>query len=62
VPVEAWPVDFRTSSRFQPLRFHTALTEGWRRIDFIAREYVGLVVYYMAGRTSALLPAPLNVR
>jgi uncharacterized SAM-binding protein YcdF (DUF218 family) len=58
MPVEAWPVDFRTSVRFQPLRFHTALTEGWRRIDFIAREYMGLAAYYMAGRTSALLPAP----
>lgn len=58
VPVEAWPVDFRTSPRFQPLRLHTALTEGWRRIDFITREYVGLVAYYVAGRISALLPAP----
>jgi hypothetical protein len=37
---------------------HTALTEGWRRIDFITREYVGLVAYYVAGRISALLPAP----
>jgi len=62
VPVEAWPVDFRTSPRFQPLRLHTALTEGWRRIDFITREYVGLVAYYMAGRTSALFPAPLGAK
>lgn len=58
VPVEAWPVDFRTSPGFQPLRFHSALTEGWRRIDFIMREYVGLIAYYAAGRTSALFPAP----
>jgi len=43
----------------QPLRFHTALTEGWRRIDFITREYAGLVGYYLRGRTSALFPAPL---
>jgi uncharacterized SAM-binding protein YcdF (DUF218 family) len=62
VPVEAWPVDFRTSPRFQPLRLHTALTEGWRRIDFITREYVGLGAYYMAGRTSALFPAPLSAK
>jgi len=58
-PVEPWPVDFRTSPRFQPLRFHTALTEGWRRIDFITREYAGLVGYYLSDRTSALFPAPL---
>ena len=62
VPVEPWPVDFRTSPRFQPLRLHTALTEGWRRIDFITREYVGLVAYYMSGRTRALFPAPLAPR
>jgi uncharacterized SAM-binding protein YcdF (DUF218 family) len=60
VPVEAWPVDYRTSLHFQPLRLHTALTEGWRRIDSITREYIGLVAYYLAGRTSALFPAPLN--
>jgi uncharacterized SAM-binding protein YcdF (DUF218 family) len=59
VAVEAWPVDFRTGPSFQPLRFHSALTEGWRRVDFIVREYIGLAAYYMAGRTSALLPAPL---
>jgi uncharacterized SAM-binding protein YcdF (DUF218 family) len=57
-PVEAWPVDFRTSVDFQPLRFHSAITEGWRRIDFVAREYAGLVAYHLSGRTSALYPAP----
>ena len=58
-PVEAWPVDFRTSLEFQPWRFHSAITEGWRRIDFVAREYAGLVAYYLSGRTSELLPTPL---
>jgi uncharacterized SAM-binding protein YcdF (DUF218 family) len=62
VAVEAWPVDYRTAPHFQPLRFHTALTEGWRRIDFIAREYVGLVAYYLSGRTSALFPGPVVQR
>jgi uncharacterized SAM-binding protein YcdF (DUF218 family) len=59
VAIEAWPVDYRTAPQFQPLRFHTALTEGWRRIDFIAREYVGLVAYYLSGRTAALFPGPV---
>ena len=62
VAVEAWPVDYRTAPQFQPLRFHTALTEGWRRIDFIAREYVGLVAYYLSGRTTALFPGPVVQR
>lgn len=56
--VEPWPVDFRTGATFQPLRFHSAITEGWRRIDFVVREYAGLVAYYLFGRTSALLPGP----
>lgn len=56
--VEAWPVDHRTSGRFEPLRFHSSIPEGLRRIDFIVREYIGLAAYYLAGRTEALLPGP----
>lgn len=55
--VEAWPVDYRTSGTLRWSRWHSAVTEGWRRIDFIMREYAGLLAYYYAGRTSALLPA-----
>lgn len=55
--VEAWPVDYRTSGEFEwvPER---AIPDGLRRIDFIVREYVGLVAYYLSGRTSALFPGP----
>ncbi|MBO0763667.1 MAG: YdcF family protein [Hyphomicrobiaceae bacterium] len=56
--IEAWPVDYRTPGRLQPLRFHSSMPEGLRRIDFIAKEYLGLVIYYLAGRTEELLPAP----
>ena len=31
---------------------------GFGQIDFTAREYVGLLVYYLSGRTGALFPAP----
>jgi uncharacterized SAM-binding protein YcdF (DUF218 family) len=58
-PVEAWPVDFRTSLSFRPWRFHPAITEGWRRIDFVTREYVGLIAYYVSRRITTLFPAPL---
>jgi uncharacterized SAM-binding protein YcdF (DUF218 family) len=57
-PVEAWPVDYRTSGRFELGRFHTAIPEGLRRIDLVMKEYVGLAIYYMIGRTGALFPAP----
>lgn len=56
-PVEPWPVDYRTSGRLQ-LRLGTSIPEGLRRVDFVTREYLGLVAYYLTGRTSALLPGP----
>jgi uncharacterized SAM-binding protein YcdF (DUF218 family) len=56
--VEAWPVDYRTPRRLDPLRFHNSIPEGLKRIDVVMREYVGLVAYHAAGRTDALWPAP----
>jgi uncharacterized SAM-binding protein YcdF (DUF218 family) len=57
-PVEAWPVDYRTTGRFDPLRWHGSFPDGLRRLDFAAREYAGLFMYYVSGRTNALFPAP----
>ena len=56
-PVEPWPVDYRTTGRLE-LWPKGAIPDGMRQMDFIMREYVGLVMYYLRGRTSALLPAP----
>lgn len=54
-PVEAWPVDYRTA----PARsLEDSYISGIRQLDFIVREYIGLVAYYLTGKTSALLPAP----
>ncbi len=58
--VEPWPVDYRTPRRLDLTRVHASVPEGLRRIDFISKEYVGLVVYYLTGRTDALLPGPRN--
>ena len=55
--VEPWPVDYRTSGRVQ-LWLGTNVPEGLRRVDFVTREYLGLVMYYLTDRTSALLPGP----
>ncbi|KAB2911876.1 MAG: YdcF family protein [Hyphomicrobiaceae bacterium] len=57
-PVEAWPVDYRTGRTFDPWRLHQGIPDGLKRIDFIMREYAGLVGYYLLGRTSALFPVP----
>ena len=56
--VEPWPVDYRAARGFDALRLQSSIPEGLRRIDFIVREYVGLVMYYATGRTSVLWPGP----
>src|SRR5262245_11006975 len=55
--VEPWPVDYRTSGRLQ-LWPTGGIPEGLRQMDFIMREYAGLAMYYLTGRTSTLLPGP----
>lgn len=56
-PVEAWTVDYRTNGRVE-LWPNPSITVGLRQIDFVMKEYVGLVMYYLRGRTSALFPGP----
>lgn len=54
----AWSVDYRTPGHFSALRTFGAFPDGLRRTDAIVKEYVGLIAYRLAGRTSALFPAP----
>jgi uncharacterized SAM-binding protein YcdF (DUF218 family) len=54
--VEAWPVDYRAPRRLDLTRWNTSIPDGLRRIDSATREYIGLVMYYLTGRTDALLP------
>jgi len=56
--VEAFPVDYRTSGYDEIRRPFPSIPEGLRRIDLVLKEYVGLLVYYLTGRTDALFPAP----
>jgi uncharacterized SAM-binding protein YcdF (DUF218 family) len=57
-PVEAFPVDYRTRGVIDLLRPFSPLSDGLRRTDTALREWVGLVVYRMTGRTNELFPAP----
>jgi uncharacterized SAM-binding protein YcdF (DUF218 family) len=59
--VEAWPVDYRTRGRADLTRPFDKVSEGLRRVDVAAREWVGLLAYRLAGRTASLLPAPKGV-
>lgn len=55
---EPWPVDYRTRGRADLTRPFDKVSEGLRRIDVASREWVGLVAYWMRGRSDALFPGP----
>lgn len=56
--VEAFPVDYRTRGAVDLLRPFSPLSDGLRRTDTAMREWVGLIVYRVTGRTAELFPAP----
>jgi uncharacterized SAM-binding protein YcdF (DUF218 family) len=56
--VEPWPVDYRTRGRADLTRPFDKVSEGLRRVDVAAREWVGLLAYWLTGRSDALFPAP----
>jgi len=56
--VEPWPVDYRTRGSEDLTRPFDKVSEGLRRVDTSMREWVGLVAYWLTGRSNALFPAP----
>lgn len=56
--VEAYPVDWRTRGPIDAGRPFAALSEGLRRTDEAAHEWIGLLGYWLTGRTKKLFPAP----
>jgi uncharacterized SAM-binding protein YcdF (DUF218 family) len=56
--VEAYPVDWRTRGTIDLLRPFTTLGGGLQRTDTAMREWVGLVISRLTGRTADLLPGP----
>jgi uncharacterized SAM-binding protein YcdF (DUF218 family) len=56
--VEPYPVDWRTRGAPDAFRPFATLGDGLRRSDTAVREWVGLVVYWLTGRSSALFPSP----
>ncbi len=56
--VTAYPVDYRTrgpADLTQPFSF---LPNGLRRMDKAVKEWIGLLAYWLTGRSSALFPGP----
>jgi uncharacterized SAM-binding protein YcdF (DUF218 family) len=58
--VEAYPVDWRTRGTGDIVRFFPTMGDGLRRTDTAVREWVGLLAYWLTGRSSELFPGPLR--
>jgi uncharacterized SAM-binding protein YcdF (DUF218 family) len=56
--VTAYPVDYRTGGWGDALRVNGFASEGLMLLDLMAKEWLGLVAYRLAGYTDAWLPAP----
>jgi len=56
--VEAYPVDWRTHGNADALISFTDVAPGLLNTDYAVKEWVGLLVYWLTGRTSALFPGP----
>jgi uncharacterized SAM-binding protein YcdF (DUF218 family) len=57
-PVEAYPVDWRTRGPADVVRPFPSLSDGLRRTDTAVHEWVGLLAYWLTGKTAILFPAP----
>lgn len=53
-----WPTDYRTRGKNDIYRILGIAANGWKRADVAVREWIGLVVYRITGRTEHLYPRP----
>jgi uncharacterized SAM-binding protein YcdF (DUF218 family) len=56
--VEAYPVDYRTTGSADLWIPFDSMATGLRRTDIAAHEWIGLLTYWLTGRSSQLFPAP----
>ncbi|KQP50503.1 hypothetical protein ASG40_12040 [Methylobacterium sp. Leaf399] len=56
--VVAYPVDYRTGARGDAARFNSFASTGLLVLDLMAKEWVGLLAYRLAGYTDDWFPAP----
>jgi uncharacterized SAM-binding protein YcdF (DUF218 family) len=57
--VEAYPVDYQTAGPQDLWVVSGALLGNLAMTDLAAHEWLGLLVYWITGRTSALFPSPM---
>ena len=53
-----YPVDYRTPGGAEVWRPSSASVRNVEKVHFAIREYLGLLAYWVQGRTDALFPAP----
>ncbi len=58
VPVTPWPVDYRTTGTNADFHGWRNASDMFEALAVASHEWIGLAAYYMAGKTSALFPAP----
>ncbi len=56
--VEPYPVDWRVGGRADLVSFQIFSVDGLANVDTGVREWIGLVAYGVAGRTSEFFPGP----
>ena len=56
--VEPWPVDYRTGGWEDAVLFAASPADGMRHHELAAKEYTGLLAYWLQGRSSSLFPGP----
>jgi uncharacterized SAM-binding protein YcdF (DUF218 family) len=54
----AYPVDYRTRGPIDDVLPSAWVSQGLSRVDMASREWIGLVTYYLTGRSAELLPSP----
>jgi uncharacterized SAM-binding protein YcdF (DUF218 family) len=57
-PVDAYPVDWRTSGPIDASRPFSSLSAGLGQTDTAAHEWIGLLAYWITGKTTTLFPGP----
>jgi uncharacterized SAM-binding protein YcdF (DUF218 family) len=58
--VEPYPADWRTGSGETLLAPSIVASDGLERIDTAIREWIGLAAYRISGKTSELVPGPVQ--
>ena len=53
--ITPWPVDYRSTGEYEIVP-QLVISDRLFQLDYAAKEWVGLIAYYIMGRTNALLP------